>query len=187
MTRKSTCSKELRNTSKSASLYSQAQRASGSMNHAQSAKTKPKAYWFLRTQHQVLKRFMQILTAQRATRRAQSGKCKLKTRRVSAQSARKTKQHAWGFEKPRTKVHKRRKPVKAWTLNLKRRTDVYLWLLYLFENMHSKYPTVKPTIIIIIIIFHNFYGWPPKWFLIIFHINSGIHLSMCVLYLDLLY
>ena len=68
----------------------------------------------------------QSLTAIRATCRAQRGKQKLNTHRVSAQSAGETKQHAWGSEKPRTKMHKSRKPVKAWDLNYKRRNDEYL-------------------------------------------------------------
>ena len=55
------------------------------MNHAPSAETKPKAYWFLRTQHQVLK---ELSKAQRATRKAQRDKTKLKTQRAYAHSAR---------------------------------------------------------------------------------------------------
>ena len=41
--------------------------------------------------------------------------------------------------------------------------------------MHSKYPTVKLTIILLIIIFHIESVW------------RGIHLSMSVVYLDFLY
>ena len=67
----------------------------------------------------------QILTTQRVTRRAQRVKRKLKTQRVSAQSAGEIKQHDWGSKKPRTKVHKRRKPVMDWILDLNRRTNVY--------------------------------------------------------------
>ena len=42
LTRKSSCSKELGVTSKSASFLSQAQRAFDSANHVRNAKTKPK-------------------------------------------------------------------------------------------------------------------------------------------------
>ena len=44
--------------------------------------------------------------------------------------------------------------MKASALDLKRRTDVYYEFYIFSENTHSKYPTVKLTIIMIIIVFH---------------------------------
>ena len=129
-------------TSKSARFHSQAHRASGSKKHAPSAETKSKTYWFLGSQHQVL-RVKQSLTAQRATRRAQRDKPKLRLRE-SLHRVYGTKQHAWGFEKPRTKVHKSRKPVRTCSLNLNRRTDFYIYDLYLsIQILIIKYLIVK--------------------------------------------
>ena len=51
-----------------------------------------------------------------------------------------SKQHAWGSEKPCTKVHKSHKPVE--------------WLGLFISNMHFRYPIVKLTIIMIIKIFY---------------------------------
>ena len=48
-------------------------------------------------------------------------------------------------------------------------------ILDLIENMHFKYPTIKLAIIMMIIIFHSQ------------SVGRGIHVSMCVVYLDLLY
>ena len=63
--------------------------------------------------------FKQRLKAQRAMRRAQRGKNKLKAQRDSAQSVEGTKRHT-GSPKALHEVHKSRKPVMAWTLDLKK-------------------------------------------------------------------
>ena len=85
------------------------------------------------------KRVKQSLKARRATRRARKTKQKFKTQRVVAQIAGETKQHSLGSEKLCTKMHKRRKPVMAWSLNLKRRTDYYiLWFISFHTNVHSR-------------------------------------------------
>ena len=99
VSRKSTWFTELGTTFKSASFHSQARRTSGSTNHAPSAKTKSKTWRFLGTQQEVFVK--QSLTAQRATRRAQRDKPKLRLKE-SAHRAHSTKLHTWGFGKPRT-------------------------------------------------------------------------------------
>ena len=77
MTRKSTCSIELGKTSKSASFRLQAQKAYGSTNYAHSANIKTRLTGS-RNQAQSAKGFKQSLKAQRATRRAQRFKLKLR-------------------------------------------------------------------------------------------------------------
>ena len=74
--------------------------------------------------------FNQSLKAQRSTRRAQRDKSKLKAQNLYAYSAEGDQAAHLGLRKA---THKSRKPVKAWAL---RRTDVYLWFLYLLCYTH---------------------------------------------------
>ena len=81
------------------------------------------------------------LTALGATRRAQRNKPKLRLRE-SVYRVHTTKQHAWGFEKPRTQGAKKRKSVNTCLLILKRRTVAYIYdLSFLYK--YTKYPIVK--------------------------------------------
>ena len=72
---------DLGKTFKSASFHSQPQKAYGSMNDAQIAKTKPRPIAFKNPATSAI-RCKQSLTAQRATRRAQKSKPNFKTQRV---------------------------------------------------------------------------------------------------------
>ena len=72
------------------------------------------------------------------------GKAEASTQRVSAQSALEPSNTLGAYTSHAHKGAKRRKPMRASTLNLKRRTDFYIYVLYLsYTNIHTKYPILK--------------------------------------------